>query len=457
MNLRPACAALLGMALPLAAAPSVRFDVTGFGAAPDGRTNDTAAIARTVCACAAAGGGTVYFPAGRYLTGSIRLGSNMTLLLDAGSELLYSGDPHDSPIVPSRWESTNAWTHAPLIYANGAENIAITGRGTLNGQGANWWWRSGHHGFAGAAKAEPARQAWLRLYARIEAGEKPGPEEYRLAAEYLRPSLVQFYGCRNVLVEGVTLTESPMWMLHPVYTDDVSVRGVTFISNGPNGDGIDVDSCRDVRISDCFFSTGDDCIVLKSGRDADGRRTARPTEHVTINNCVMYRGHGAVVIGSETSGGIRDVVAGNIVARGTDRGIRIKSMRGRGGAIENMRFDNFVIEDATVVALEITGHYLVEPREPFSERTPVFRNIAFSNITITNARQVASIRGLEEQAIRDIRFTDVTGTGDAGFDCDRVAGIDLRDVSVTPKSGQPFVFEHVTGLRVDGVARPDRP
>jgi polygalacturonase len=457
MNLRPAYAALLGMALPLAAAPSSRFDVTGYGARPDGRTNDTNAIARTVSACAAAGGGTVYFPAGRYLTGSIRLGSNMTVLLDAGSELLYSGDPHDSPLVPSRWESTNAWTHAPLIYANGAENIAITGRGTLNGQGANWWWRNGRHDPARAAAAEPARRAWLRLYARIEAGEKPGPEEYALAAEYLRPSLVQFYGCRNVLVEGVTLTESPMWMLHPVYTDDISVRGVTFVSTGPNGDGIDVDSCRDVRISDCFFSTGDDCIVLKSGRDADGRRTARPTEHVTINNCVMYRGHGAVVIGSETSGGIRDVVAGNVVARGTDRGIRIKSMRGRGGVVENLRFDNFVIDDATVVAVEITGHYLAEPREPFSERTPVFRNIAFSNLSITNARQVASIRGLEEESIRDIRFADVSATGDAGFDCDRAAGVDLRDVSVAPKSGPPFAFSHVTGLKIDGVAQPDLP
>ncbi len=443
--------ALLLAGLPIAAAGPASFNVTDFGAVPDGRTMDTAAIARAVAACAAARGGTVVFPAGRYLTGSIALESNMTLQLEAGSELLYSGNPEDSPIVQSRWESTNAYIHAPLVYANGKENVAITGRGTLNGQGSNWWWRSGKYEKGRFGEIRPAMDAWLKLYDRIEAGQKPAPGEFRLAADYLRPPLVQFYGCRNVLVEGVTLTESPMWLLHPVFCEDVSIRGVTFKSTGPNGDGVDIDSSRDVRISDCFFSTGDDCIVIKSGRDADGRRMGRPTEHVTITNCVMYEGHGAIVIGSETSGGIRDVSASNIVSRGTWHGIRIKSERGRGNTVENMRFDNFVIDHPTKEAIEVTAFYENEPPEPFSNRTPVFRNLAFSNLTIVGAAQVASIHGLPEKAFEELRFVDITATGDAGFVCDQANDVELHDVRVGAGSGSAFVFASVRGLELDGV------
>ena len=214
--------------------------------------------------------------------------------------------------MAARWECTNVFTHAPLIYADGKQNIAITGRGTLNGQGWNWWWRSGRGQPPAGIDPAKARDAWRSLYNRIEAGEKFTATDFTLAAEFLRPSLVGLYNCKNILVEGVTLFKSPMWMLHPVYSDDIVVHGVRFVSAdpdgqpskegvGPNGDGIDVDSCRNVRISDCFFNTSDDCIVIKSGRDNDGLRTNRPTEYVTVANCVMYKGHGAVVIGSENS------------------------------------------------------------------------------------------------------------------------------------------------------------
>jgi polygalacturonase len=442
---------VFSLAAPLLAASAGGiFNVLDYGAAPDGKTKDTAAIAQAVAACSASGGGTVYFPAGRYLTGSIQLESNLTLNLDAGATLLYSGDPADSPLVPSRWEDTTAFTHAPLIYANGKENIAIVGRGTLDGQGRNWWWRAGRAG-PQSASARPAQQAWLKLYDRIQAGETLTAADFKLAAEYLRPSLVQPYNCRNVLIEGVTLTESPMWMLHPLYSENVEVRGVTFRSDGPNTDGIDVDSCRDVRISDCFFATGDDCIVIKSGRDRDGRRVARPTEHVAITNCVMYQGHGAIVIGSETSGDVRDIVASNIVAKGTDRGIRIKSQRGRGGVVENVRCDNFVIENALSQAIEITTLYSQMPAEPLSERTPLFRNFAFSNITIINAHQVASIQGLPEKTIDGLRFTDITASGKVGFLCDHAMGVELHHVRVNASSGSAFVFDTVRDGVLDDV------
>jgi polygalacturonase len=463
-----ACAAALISSV--AAQPKTGvFNVTDYGAVGDAKANNTAAMAKAVAACASAGGGTVWVPAGRFLTGSIQLESNITLHLDAGAELLYSGDPKDSPLVPARWECTNVFTHAPLIYANGKENIAITGRGTLNGQGWNWWWRSGRGQPPAGASPAKALAAWRALYQRIEAGEKLSADDFTLAAEFLRPSLVGIYHSKNVLVEGVTLFKSPMWMLHPAYSDDIVIRGVRFVSadpqgkpsregTGPNGDGIDVDSCRNVRISDCFFNTSDDCIVIKSGRDNDGLRTNRPTEYVTVTNCVMFQGHGAVVIGSETSGGIRNITASNIVSQGTDTGIRIKSQRGRGGVLQNFRFDNWVIEDAQKQALEINTRYTPTPDAPLSEKTPVFRNFAFSNITIINAAQIAKIVGLPEKTIEQLRFNDLNATGEIGFLADLATDIELHHVRVTAATGSAVAFEHSSTVVLDDVsARTAKP
>lgn len=447
----------------LAAAHATVFNPLDFGAVPDGKTNNTAAFKKTMAAVAQAGGGTIWVPAGKYLTGSVQLVDNVTLHLDAGAELLYSGNPSDSPVVAARWECTNVYTYAPLIYADGKHNIAITGRGTLNGQGWNWWWRSVARGTPPAG-IDPtiARTAWRALYARIEAGEKVTVDDFAVAKEYLRPSLVGLYNCKNVLVEGVTLFKSPMWMLHPVYSEDIVIRGVRFVSAdpenqpsaegvGPNGDGVDVDSCRNVRISDCFFSTSDDCIVIKSGRDNDGIRTARPTEYITITNCIMYKGHGAVVIGSETSGGIRNVTASNIVSKGTDTGVRIKSQRGRGGVMENFRFDNWVIEDAQKIALEITMRYGRTEPAPVSEKTPLFRNFAYSNITIINAKKVATIEGLPERSIQELRFTDINATGQAGMIGDHGTDIQLSEVRIAVEKGSAISLDESLAVVLNDV------
>ncbi len=447
-----------------ASRPAV-FNVLDYGAVPDGQTKNTAAIAKAIAACAAVGGGTILFPAGKYLTGAVMPESNQTLHFDAGSELLYSGDPADSPLVASRWECTNVFTHASLIYADGKHNIAITGRGTLNGQGWNWWWRSNSRGRQSPAGEDAAanQAAWRKIYERIEAGEKLAAADFTQAAKFLRPSLVGLYNCKNVLVADVTLFKSPMWMLHPVYSDDLVVRGVRFVSadpegqhspegEGPNGDGIDVDSCRNVRISDCYFNTSDDCIVIKSGRDNDGLRTNRPTEFVTITNCVMFQGHGAVVIGSETSGGIHNITASNCVSIGTECGIRIKSMRGRGGVLENFRFDNWVIEDAKKQAFEINTRYNPSAEAPFGKTTPVFKNFSYSNITIKNAAQIAKIVGLPEKAIRELRFTDINATGKIGFIVDLADDLELHHVRLAATSGHPLSIENSTSVILDDVS-----
>ena len=435
---------------------SAQFDVRDYGAIGDGTTKNTEAFAKAIAACAASGGGTVHIPAGRYLTGSIELISNLTLDLDAGAVLLYSPDPTDSPLVRSRWECTTAWTHAPLLHADGKENIAIVGRGTINGQGKNWWWRSGKERskkLTGDKKElhDKALASWKALMDRYEHGDQPGASEFKLAAEYLRPALIETYHCRHILVDGVTITDSPFWLLHPLYSEDIVVHGVSFVSWGVNGDGVDVDSCRNVRISDCFFRTGDDCIVIKSGRDADGRRVAFPTEHVVVDNCVMYEGHGAIVIGSETSGDIRNITASNIVAKGTDCGVRIKSDRGRGGVVENIRCDNFVIEDAAKQAIEITTLYSKTSPEPVSVRTPAFRNFALSNFSIIHAKQIASIHGLPEKAITELRFNDITASGSIGFICDNTSQIELHHVRVDTPTGKAFEFNATHFVSLDDV------
>jgi polygalacturonase len=443
-------------------AGSPLYNPVDFGAVGDGRTVNTAAFAKVMAACAAGGGGTVWVPAGKFLTGSIALVDNVALHLDPGAELLYSANPADSPIVPIRFEGTNAFGHAPLLYAEGRQNITITGRGTLNGQGWNWWWRSGRGTPPTGVDPAVARDAWRRVYDRIEAGEKTTRADFDVAAEFLRPSLVGLYHCKNVLVEGVTLFKSPMWMLHPVYSEDIVVRGVRFVSadspdqpstegTGPNGDGIDVDSCRNVRISDCFFTTSDDCIVIKSGRDRDGLRTNWPTEYVTVTNCVMYQGHGAVVIGSETAGGIRNLAASNIVAQGTDTGIRIKSQRGRGGVLEHFRFDNWVIADVQKTAFEITMRYGRTADAPASERTPRFRDFSYSNITVVNAKKVATIEGLPERAVEQLRFADIDASGTAGFIADHAAGIELHHVRIAAHTGSAIRFDQSHNLTLDDV------
>jgi hypothetical protein len=449
---------LLGLLPAGAAAPAV-YNALDHGIVSDGTTKNTAALAAVIAQIKTAGGGTLYFPPGRYLTGSVHLENNLTLHLEAGAVLLYSGDPADSPLVQSRWEGTTAWTHGPLLYANGKENITITGRGTIDGQGQNWWNPQRSPDPARVERNRVAREAWQKVYARMQQGGEGGKvtrEDFVEAAGFIRPSLIVPYECKNIIIEGVTITNSPMWLLHTIYSENITVRGVSFVSRGPNGDGYDIDSCRNVRISDCFFDTGDDCIVIKSGRDADGRRVGRPTELVTITNCVMYRGHGAVVIGSEMSGGIRDITASNIVTRGTDRGIRLKTQRGRGAVVENLRFDNWVIIDAPSEAIHITSNYSRQPEEPKSERTPVFRNISISNVTVVNARQVVGIAGLSEQAVEQIRISDLKGTGKAGFVADAADDLELHDIRIDATEGPAFTFTNSRRLLLDnlGVTTP---
>jgi polygalacturonase len=272
--------------------------------------------------------------------------------------------------------------------------------------------------------------------------------------KFFRPSFFQAYNCSNIVIEGVTFQNSPFWTINPEFCDNVTVTGVTiFNPHSPNTDGINPSSCKNVHISNCHISVGDDCITIKSGRDEDGRKYGRPTENVTITNCTMLSGHGGVVIGSEMSGGIKKITISNCVFDGTDRGIRIKSARGRGGVVEDIRVDNIVMntikEEAFIMDLFYDKSNTVEP---VSERTPIFRNIHISNVTATNVKKAGTIRGIAEMPIQNCSFSNIAIEAQEGFTVMTAKNIEFHDVKVTTTKGASFHIEDTTNFILDNVA-----
>ncbi len=423
-----------------ATAASPVFDVREFHAAGDGRTKDTAAITSAIAAAAKAGGGMVHFPPGKYLTGAIHFKSRVALDLDAGATILFSTDPADYPLVRTRWESTDCYNFSPLIYGYGLEHIAITGQGTLDGQGKAW------HGWQGAHSEKTIER--LR-----EMGEQNTPLEQRkfgTVADGLRPQMIQFFACRDVRIEGVTVTGAPFWTIHPAYCTNVVIRGVTIDTTGPNTDGIDPESSRDVLIENCKLSTGDDCIAIKSGRDADGRRVGIPCENITVQNCQMGHGHGGVAVGSEMSGGVRHVRVSHCTMNGTDNAIRIKTMRGRGGVVEDVVITDLKLTDIKKNAFEITMFYKQTPDEPLSERTPALRDIHLSDVTCDGAGSAFTLRGLTERPVENVTVKNLKISATKGGVCHTAKNVRFENAAITVKSGEPMKFENCTDCFLDG-------
>ena len=400
-----------GMAITLKAE---RVDMLKSGAKADGKTLNTMLINHTVDRLSQAGGGTLFFPAGTYLTGAIRLKSNITLELEAGATLLFSDNFDDYlPFMEVRHEGVMMKSFSPLISAMDAENITIKGEGTLDGQGKAWWTEFFRiyvdlekNGMRELNKYQPL---WEREND-VEALYAETNEDWHgtLKRRFFRPPFIQPVRCRRVRIEGVKIINSPFWTVNPEFCDNVVVTGVT-IHNvpSPNTDGINPESCRNVHVSDCHISVGDDCITLKSGRDAQARRLGVPCENITITNCTMLSGHGGVVIGSEMSGSVRKVTISNCVFDGTDRGIRIKSTRGRGGVVEDIRVSNIIMSNIKREAVVLNLKYSEMPVEPMSERTPLFRDISISGLTAVGVKTPVKIVGLEEAPATDIILRDI--------------------------------------------------
>jgi len=431
------------VAAALSAATPSTFNVLDYGATNDGSARSTEAIKKAIQAAEKAGGGTVYFPAGTYVTGAIQMVSNLVLNIDAGATLKFHTDLTEYPLVKGRYEGTEAITPSPLIGGENLENITITGRGTLTTDNAEWIERT---------TVPAARAMWESINERLEKHESVPESDYRKATPFLRPSFIRPMNSKNVLIEGVHIVGSSMWTLHILYCENVVIRNVVVETYpGHNTDGVDIDSSRFVRISDSYFSTGDDAICIKSGKDADGRRVNRPTENVTITNCTIERGHGAVVLGSETAGSIRNVTASNIVSTHTDKGVRIKSGRARGGTVENIRFDNWIIEDPSGAAIEVTNYYTKVPDEPVSDRTPIFRNITISHMTVNRAPVAVSIEGLPEMPIEGLHLWDITATSKAGLRAFNTSALELHNIEINPAEGPAFLIRKSSGLLIDAI------
>lgn len=386
--------------------PDRVFDIRNYGALTTSQDN-TAAISAAISDCHKSGGGRVLVTGGRYLSGPIHLLSNVNLHIDDSSTIAFLTDPKAYlPAVHTRWEGMEIMGYSPLVYAFGQTNIAITGKGTLDGQAnkTTWWpWKGSNFssvdwGIPGVPTQEAAR---TKLMQDME-NNLPVAERIYAEGSYLRPTFVQPYKCTNVLIEGVTITNAPFWLLNPVLCENVTVDGVTLSSHGPNSDGCDPESCKNVVIKNCLFDTGDDCIAIKSGRNADGRRINIPSENIVISHCQMRNGHGGVVIGSEISGGVRNVFVEHCVMSSPEleRGIRIKTNSIRGGIIENFFIRDIKIGEVQI-AIVIDFHYEEGDAGKF---TPTVRNVEIRDLSCDKALKVFQVRGYARSPIENLKM-----------------------------------------------------
>jgi unsaturated rhamnogalacturonyl hydrolase len=403
------------------------FAITEHGATPGG-ADCTAALARAIAAAHAAGGGRVVVPAGVFHTGAIHLKSNVNLHLAEGATLQFIFAPAKYPLVFTRWEGVECMNYSALIYAFEQENIAVTGRGTLDG-GADWdtWW-AWNDKKKGPTKQKAGRDRLIQM------GETGVPVAQRVIGEggFLRPNFIQFYRCRNILVEGVAIVRSPMWEIHPVLSTNVTVRGVRISSHGPNNDGCNPESSRDVLIEHCVFDTGDDCIAIKSGRNNDGRRVATAAENIIIRHCTMKDGHGGVVIGSEISGNCRNVFVEDcrMDSPNLDRALRFKSNAQRGGVVENIFLRRVEIGRVAEAVLTIDLIYEEGAKGP---HPPTVRNVALEQVTSAASPRVMWIAGFPAATIDGVRFADCTFRGVESTEVLAHAGsISFRNVTIEP-------------------------
>ena len=392
------------------------FVITKYGASTKATAaKNQKAINKAIAACSKKGGGRVIVPACTFNTGAITLLSNVNLVVEKDAVLQFVFEPDLYPIVPTRWEGIDCWNLSPCIYAYKQQNVAITGEGTIDGGGSNdtWWPMCGKDKFGykpGMITQRGGSRA--RLLKQAEDGV-PMDERRFDKNDGLRPQLINLNQCDNILIEKVTLLRSPFWVIHPLFCKNVTVRGVTITNDGPNGDGCDPESCDGVLIEDCFFNTGDDCIAIKSGRNNDGRLWGKPSENIIIRNCIMHNGHGGVVIGSEISGGCRNVFAHDNVMDSPDleRVIRIKTNTCRGGIIENIYARNIKVGQCQESVLKINLDY--EPNEVCCrDYPPTVRNVYMENVTCEKSKYGVQIIALDTAVyVHDIYVKDCKFNG----------------------------------------------
>ena len=462
------------------------FSIIRYGAVADGVTLNTKAINAAIDDCSRKGGGVVLVPQGLWLTGPIVMKSNVNLHTDRAAILQFSSDKDQYPIIAGNWEGHPAARCQSPISGNDLVNIAITGSGIIDGNGDAWRWIAKDRLTEGEWKHKVASggvvtgdgKTWfpseksLKGYRTKDAGWlKPGmsPADFGDIRDFLRPNLLVLSNCKKVLLAEATFQNSPAWCLHTLLCEDLSVDGV-HVRNpwyAANGDGIDVESCKGVLIENSTFDAGDDGICVKSGRDEDGRKRGRPTEEMIVRNNVVYRAHGGFVVGSEMSGGARNIFVSDCSFIGTDIGLRFKTVRGRGGIVEKIYVKNINMRDIVHQAVFLDMYYFAKPPSiadvysgkatvdipAVTEATPRFRDIHISNIVCDGAEEGIFVRGLPEMNIRDIQLSDMVLKAAKGVGIIEARSIGLKNIRlITADTAQPVVYvENGSDLHFDNI------
>lgn len=462
--------------LPLVIAPKFKkdsFNIKKFGAIADGHFLNTKSIQNAIEALAKKGGGVIIVPAGLWLTGPIVLKSNINLHLANGATLLFTADKKEYPIVAANWEGLPQMRNQSPISATGASNIAITGKGIIDGNGDGWrlvkkdklnetQWKKL---VASGGVLSEDKKTWFPSEQFMKANKlsNPGqisPEKdaayYENIKDFLRPNLVLLTNCKYILLEGVTFQNSAAWCLHPLMSEHLTVRNIT-VKNpwyAQNGDGIDVESCKNVLIENSIFDVGDDALCMKSGRDEEGRKRAMPTENVTIRGCTVYSSHGGFVIGSEMSGGARNIHVSNCTFIGADIGLRFKTTRGRGGIVENIFIKDIYMKDIPGEAILFDMYYAAKDPIPLAgekrelpkieflavdETTPVFRNFHISNVYVSGAEKAIFIRGLPEKHVSEIVLENMVLQAKKGIDIQEASNIIFKNIQVISDETNPVI------------------
>lgn len=450
--------------------PGYSVSIADFGGNNDGVTLNTEAFAKAIAHLASKGGGRLVVPEGIWYTGPIEFTDNMELHLERGALILFSENLSDYPVMKSDWEGLSTYRAMSPLTARGKTNIAVTGYGTINGNGQCWrpvkkmkmtepQWKNLIKKGCVSEKGdlwfpnEKIRYVYGHqdIMGKVHQGDPQATEE---AHDFLRPVLVSFIGCKNVLLQGVTFENSPAWNVHPLMCENLIVDNVNIRNPwyAQNGDGIDIESCTDVLLVNSSFDVGDDAICMKSGKDKDGRERGVPTSNVLIDGCTVYHGHGGFVIGSEMSGGCNDIVARNCVFIGTDVGLRFKSTRGRGGVVENIYIDNIKMTDIPGEALIFDLYYGIKagaPVPPVTEETPSFRNIFIKDVVCRSAGRAAFFNGLPEMPMKNVVLEDCRFRADNGFSLNHVDGLTLKNVTVDVPGEKITYGEGVKNVKID--------
>ncbi len=480
-------AASVGYAAPQVMVPTFpdySVTLTDFDAVGNGQTDNTQAFRRAIDAVVQAGGGRLVVPAGIWRTGPIQLKSNLDLHLATGAVILFSDRFADYPLIRTTWEGLPRVRCMSPIYGVELENIAITGSGVIDGSGQVWRMLKRSKVTVSQWKAQVAsggvlnakQDAWWpnqealngeALVAELEQRNAPLADYAPLRA-YLRPVMIHLVKCKNVLLDGPTFQNSPAWNIHPLLCENLTVRNINVRNPwySQNGDGIDIESCRHVLLTECCFDVGDDAICLKSGKNEFGRQRGVPSEDVTITDCTVYHGHGGVTIGSEMSGGVRHVTVNNCTFLGTDVGLRFKSTRGRGGVVENIAIENVRMLDIATDAIRFNMFYggqaplpedggdegVVEPvAEPVNEGTPSFRKIQITNVLCCGASRAIWLQGLPEMPIQEVTLENVQITADQGVTCIDANHLRFKNVTIESKKGHAFWLYNSRNILMEGV------